>query len=267
MEDGAAATGEVLVFERDEPLAEGPRVVEETLALVWSAGDATLATQEIPLRMYAVYGPPTFGDRTGEVPYLPWVGVIDPALRAMDGVEPDREAVLDAHVDHIYTDLDIAYDTRWGASAYLSYSGYGYEGAAMNLSGFLSRSRGDIVNCSDCSGILMAFANMLGLDLDYAIIRPSFNLNYIQAIGYDEFTHCPFGSYSCGFSYHAVTTTDMDEASSIWDATLALDGDDDPSSEPNEVMMVHGVSGDEYLERLVMSGSPSYSTYDKGTLR
>ncbi len=261
--ENTVTDGGEIVFVRDTPLAEAPGVVEETLTLIYALDGQPLASQEIPLRMYALLGPPTF-DET-DSPYYPWVAVIDPALRDMAGVAPTEEAVISALVDYIYNDLGIEYDTRYGASAYMSYRSWSYDGADFNMSAFLDRSNGDVVNCSDCAGILSVHANMLGAYLGQSIISPSFSLNYILAIGGDEYTHCPFGPYSCGFSYHAVTSPD--ESETIYDATLALDGDDDPGSEPNEILMVQTISGDEYMERLVMSGTPSYSSYGTGMIR
>ena len=121
------------------------------------------------------------------------------------------------------------------------------------------------MNCSDCAGILNAYANMLGADLFYAHIFSSFNLNYIEAIGYPDFTHCPFGPGGCGFSYHAVTT--LDDAATIWDATLALDGDKDPTSSPSSELRVHGVAGDEYLTRLSPDDDVYYDKIGQGTLK
>lgn len=254
--------GAELVFERATPLAEGPGVVEETLSVTFSADGQPVASVEVPLRIYALLGPPTFD--SAESPYYPWVAVIDPALRDMAGVAPTEEAVTAALVDYIFNDLGLSYDTRYGASAYMSY-GRGWDSARFNMSGFLSRSSGDVVNCSDCAGILTAHANMLGAYLGQSIIQPSFSLNYILAIGGDDFTHCPFGGSSCGFSYHAVTSPDGSDT--IYDATLALDGDADPGSEPNEVLMVSDITGEEYLDRLVMSGSPNLYSYGTGELQ
>ena len=93
----------------------------------------------------------------------------------------------------------------------------------------------------------------------------NFGLNEILAIGQPEFTSCPFGSNGCGFSYHAVATDDGGET--IWDATLALDGDTDPGATPSEVLMVEAIEGQEYLERLVRYGNAGYYYESQGTLQ
>ncbi len=268
LSEGPLAPGEHVLIQRDAPLSDFLGVVEETLELRFVAADPAggegwaLGSQALPLRMYALYGEPSF-EREGPV-YCPWVAAIDPALRAIDGVEPDPEAVLDALVEWIFNDLGLTYDTRYGASSYASYRG-GWDTGHFNMTDFLTLRFGEVVNCSDCAGILTSYANMLGARLAYLTILRNFSLNEILAIGQEEYTSCPFGPSSCGFSYHAVTTTGGAEW--IWDATLALDGDEDPGSEPWEVMMVEKVAGEEYLERLVRSGDATYDYETIGTLQ
>jgi hypothetical protein len=260
---GDVVPGATLVFTADAPLAAGPGVIEETLALRWMAGNTTLGTEDIPLRIYALLGPPAFEEEG--LPYEPWVAVIDPALRSMPGVAPTEAAVTSALVAYIYTDLDLSYDTRSGASAYTFYDWNGFDNANFDLSGFLDRRQGSIINCTDCAAILEAFANMLGATLEYTILVPDFDLNYIKAIGGDHFTHCPFDNGGCGFSYHAVTTPD--DGATIYDATLALDGDEDPRSYPSTDLLVQAIAGDEYLERLVRDGDPDYVHTQKETIQ
>jgi hypothetical protein len=262
-DDGQMAPGATIRFERDGALADGPSVVEQTLVLTYTSNGTAFATTEIPIRLYALLDTPGWGST--DVRYLPWLAAIDPALRAIEGAEPNVDAVTNALVAFIYRDLGLSYDTRWGASAYVSYSGRSFNNAHFDMSSFLERRHGATINCSDAAAILQAYANMAGVDLDYAIITPGFDLNYIKAIGGDDFTHCPFGGGGCGFSYHAVTTTD--EAATIFDATLALDGDDNPSGAPHTELLVQSIDGEEYRERLVMSGSPDYRYIQKGTIQ
>ncbi len=247
----------------DGPLANTVGVVETTLAARWTTAAGTFAEQAIPLRIYALYDRPGF-EKTG-VPYLPWVAVIDPLLRAIQGVEPTQKAVADATVDFIFHEQELAYDTRYGASAYVQYGWNTYDDAVFDLTSYLSRANGSTINCTDCAAIMQAFGNMIGLPVSYTIILQNFDLNYIEAIGYDTFTHCPFGGRGCGFSYHAVTT--MDDNATIYDATLALDGDDDPSNSPFTELLVQGVPGDEYLDRLVMSGRADYNYTQQGGIQ
>ncbi len=254
-----------VVLQADEALGSGPGVLDEDLVLSFVVDDAegapiTIGQQTIPVRWYMLLDSPAF-TRT-ESQYNAWVAAIDPALRAIDGVEPTDEAVISALVEWIYDDLGLAYDTRYGASYFTNYQS-GWSPAVFELSAFLRPGAGRTVNCSDCASILATWSSMLGAPLVYSIVLQNFDLNYIKAIGGDEFTHCPFGSWGCSFSYHAVTTNDG--GASIWDATLALDGDDDPSSPPHDLLMVQDIDADEYLERLVMQGRASIN-YEGETL-
>jgi hypothetical protein len=56
------------------------------------------------------------------------------------------------------------------------------------------------------------------------------------------------------------------ETELVWDATLALDGDDDPGSEPNTLRLVQSVPADEYLDRLAAEPA-EYVYQSKGTLQ
>ena len=172
--------------------------------------------------------------------------------------------MLDALVEWVFYDLGLEYDTRRGASAYASYGG-DWDRGSFNMSGFLERRFGSVINCSDCAGIIGAYANMIGARQSYLIILSNFGLNEIQAIGVPEYTSCPFGPTSCGFSYHAVTTGDG--GANIWDATLALDGDYDPGSAPSEALLVQTIESGEYLDRLVRSGDADYYYETVGSIQ
>lgn len=263
------APGDVAQFTSEAPLAAGPSVVEESLTLSWTVdtGDGgepvIVGTQSLPLRFYALLAEPVFEEEG--LPYAPWVAAIDPALRAIAGVEGTDEAVTAALTEWVYRDLGLAYDTQYGASAYTAYSGRSYNNAVFDFTSFLGRTNGSTVNCSDCASILEAYADMLGADLEYTIILQNFDLNFIKAIGGEDYTHCPFGPSGCGFSYHAVTTPN--DAATIYDATLALDGDEDPGSGPYTELLVQDIDGAEYLERLVKSGRATYNYTQKESLR
>ncbi len=254
-----------VVLQADEALGTGPGVLDQDLTLSFLVDDDqgsswTIGQQALPVRWYLLLDAPAF--QRPEITYNAWVAAIDPALRAIQGVAPTDEAVIDALVRWIYEDLGLSYDTRYGASYYTSYQS-GWTPAVFQLSSFLRQGAGQTVNCSDCASILAAWATMLGAPMAYNIVLQNFDLNYIQAIGGDEFTHCPFGSWGCSFSYHAVASNDGGET--IWDATLALDGDADPSNPPSDLLMVEHIDAQEYLDRLVMRGRATIN-YEGETL-
>ena len=250
-----------VLLQAQDPLGTGPGVLDEVLRLRFLVDDEEgtaweIGVQELPVRWYLLLDEPAL---EGPEPWnTAWVAAIDPALRALDGTAPTAEAALDGLVRWIFEDLGLSYDTRYGASYYTVYE-QGWGPAVFDLSSFLRQGAGRVVNCSDCASILTAWAMMLGAPLDYAIVLENFDLNYILAIGGDTFTHCPFGGWGCSFSYHAVTTNDA--GATIWDATLALDGDEDPGAQPCERLLVQAVAGQEYLERLVMRGRAAYGYF------
>lgn len=261
--DGIVGAGETLTFVRDSALADGPRVVEETLTLEFLLSEDVVSQQALDLRLYALLGAPTFLENGPA--YGAWVAAIDPALRALEGVEASQDAVLSGLVEFIFRDQGLRYDTDYGASAYVNYQGSSWARAHFNFTAFLARANGEVINCTDAASIMGAYANMLGADLSYLILNPDFELNYILAIGGEDFSRCPFGPGGCGFSYHALTSPDGSET--IYDATLALDGDGDPRNLPGTEWLVQGVTGEAYAEALVRFGTPYFHSESKGTLQ
>jgi hypothetical protein len=255
-----------VVLQSDDALSETVGVVDETLPITFEVTGPdktvwTLGTQDLPIRWYSVLGTPTFTETDPQ--YTAWAAATDEALRGIDGTLPDHDAVLNALVDWVFYESGLSYDTTSGACAYTRYRGDWEPGFAAT--GYMTRHFGTIVNCSDCASIMGFYGNQLGAELNHLIILSGFALNQILAIGGTDFSNCPFGPYSCGFSYHAVTTDDG--GGTIWDATLALDGDDDPGSLPSTVMMVEAIDGVEYLDRLVMSGTAGYYYESQGTFQ
>ena len=173
--DGIVGAGETLTFVRDAALADGPQVVEEALTLQFLLAEDIVSQQSVELRLYALLGEHTFVE-SGPA-YGPWVAVIDPALRALEGVEASQEAVLSGLVEFIFRDQGLRYDTDYGASAYVSYQNNSWTRAHFNFTAFLARANGEIINCTDAAAILGGHANMLGADLSYLILNPSFELN------------------------------------------------------------------------------------------
>ncbi len=264
---GEVSSGSTVTLQRDEALGSTLGVTDESIVATVTARSADgsnwpVIDVTVPLRVYRVLGDSTWYE-SGDL-YRPWVAAVDPALRALEGTAPTRAAALDALVRWVYEDLELEYDTRYGASAYTVYVRNNWERAVFDMSSFIDRRFGSTVNCTDCAGIVVGYGNMIGALSEYAIIGYNFDLNYILAIGGEEFTHCPFGNGGCGFSYHAVTVSETLDA--VWDATLALDGDADPGSSPSEVLMVQTIDPDEYLDRLAATRA-DYDATAQGELQ
>ncbi len=215
-----------------------------------------LSQQAIPYRIYRLLGNVTFGWEGAK--YHVWPEAAEPALMELADVAPEHAAVTNALTEWVFRDLGLTYDTDFGASRYSEYDGFDWDEPVFYLGDFLARADGNVINCSDAGNILATYANMLGAELHHIVILEDFDLNYILAIGNDEWTHCPFGPGGCGFSYHAVTTNDG--ALTVWDATLAVDGDEDPWLAPYVETLVQSMDGTEYLDRLVARGDAVYDS-------
>lgn len=261
--DGARLEpGGTVRLQLDGELSDSVGVTETDLLLSFAAVDGDrrweLGSQWLPVRMYRVLGPQTTGFDRDDA--HPWVAAIDPALRAIDGTYAAHGDVVDALVAWIYRDLGLRYDTAAGASFYSDYDGFQWDQPRFYLTDFLQRRNGDTINCSDSANILATHANLIGAELVHIVILENYNLNEIKAIGGTEFTSCPFGPWGgCGFSYHAVTTNDPGGAT-VWDTTLALDGDANPGAAPSTELLVQSLTGAEYLDRLVRSGPAAYES-------
>ena len=214
------------------------------------------ATQEAKIKLYGVLG----NEIGTAAPNLPWVEVVDAATAKIAGATKEAAEVRKILVQYVYEEMTLKYDRRSGASAYTSYPS-GYVSARFDLTSFLKRSRGNIVNCTDCASILSSFSNMIGASLHYSIIGFSFSLNPIMGIGATTYGS-PFESGRMAFNYHAVTTHDASKT--INDATLALDGDSDPTVAPQTKLLVQNISGSDYLKRL-SPGVPEYKYADQIT--
>lgn len=216
------------------------------------------AVGEAPVRFYGVLG----NEMGGAPPNIPWVAIVDGVTRKIGGKSTDPAELRAALVEFVYAELGLAYDRAQGASAYTTYrSDTSFDAGKFDLAAFIKKSRGKIVNCSDCASILSTYANMIGVRLRYAIIGWDFPLNPILGIG-GSTPGSPFNSGRMAFSYHAVTSPDS--AMLIDDATLALDGDDDPAHAPFKKLLVQNIGGAEYLQRL-SPGKPSYKYVDQAT--
>jgi len=202
-------------------------------------------------RVYGLVAQPIF-DHT-RIPHRAWLDVVDQIADWVDGATADADEVGGHIVEGVYQSLSLEYDRTRGASHYTRYTASGYGGAIFDLSRFLERENGSIINCTDAASIVSAFSNMVGIDFRYHIIRHSsrgaFRLNYLQGIGSADFTYSPFFSGSPYFSYHAIVGGPL-VSYTAFDATLAVDGDGTPDEPPHTQRLVQGMVAADYLEAL-----------------
>jgi len=223
----------------------------EVRAISWqfesidSSGEVTPIPGHIETEhtLYTLAGPPALLDGTdvGAAPPIPWIGVLDDTADALSGVEAAPGPVLDALRDYLFEHPYIIYDP--GDSAYTSFSGsYMYwTSITADLSGFLDRSSGLNLYCHSMSCLLSALSGNVGVDAPQIVLGVYFTTNQTRAAGGDEWRRWSFNS-------HSVVTPD--DGATIWDSSIALDGDDDPYNEPIEEIMPRGMSGEEYFWRL-----------------
>ena len=147
----------------------------------------------------------------------------------------------------MYDDLGLRYDDVFGGSAYTEYLD-GWNDGVFRIVAFQRRDDGSVINCSDAASIVSSYANMVGIELRYHILQHAteggFDLNYIRPIGFAAFDETPFRSGGGSFSYHAITGP---PDGTVYDATLALDGDGDPGAPPHTARMATGLTPAEYL--------------------
>jgi hypothetical protein len=193
--------------------------------------------------IYTLAGPPALLDGTdvGAAPPIPWIGVLEDTAVALNGVEAAPGPVLDALRDYLFEHPYIIYNP--GDSAYTSFTGaYIYwTSITADLTGFLDRSGGLDLYCHSMSCLLSALAGNVGVEAEQIVLGVSFTTNQTRAAGGTTWRRWSFNS-------HSVVTPDG--GLTIWDSSIALDGDDDPYSEPIEEVMPRGMEGEEYLWRL-----------------
>ena len=263
-DEGVLGVGAVTLRAAKSPV---PAIARADVVLRWrfeaqsASGDWGAipgATQHATFTVYGLLG----NEQGTTAPQLPWIAVVDEATKTIAGKATDALGASSLLVQHINEEVGLTYDRASGASAYSYPTGSdGWTGEVFALSSFLKRTYGDVVNCSDCASILSTYSNMIGAKLRYCIIGFDFPLNPIEGIGATAFGS-PFDSGRLGFSYHAVTSADA--SAHIYDATLAVDGDDDPKSAPHVRKMVQNMPGPEYLTRL-SPGTPTYQYVDQAT--
>ena len=193
--------------------------------------------------LYTLAGQPALLDGTAvdAAPAIPWIGVLEDTADALEGVEATPAAVLDAVRDYLFEHEYIIYDP--GDGEYTDFTGsYIYwSSITADLTGFLDRSGGLNLYCHSMSCLLSAIAGNVGVEAEQIVLGVGFNTNQTRAAGSDSWRRWSFNS-------HSVVTPDGGDT--IWDSSIAMDGDDDPYSEPIEEVMPRGMPGDEYFWRL-----------------
>jgi len=193
--------------------------------------------------VYTLAGEPALLDGTseGKAPAIPWVGILDDTATIMDGVPATDADVLDALRDYLFEHDYIIYDP--GVGSYTDFEGpYIYwDNITAQLTPFLDRAVGLRLYCHSMSCMLSALAGNHGVHAEQLVLGVSFQTNLARAAGTDS-----WGRW--GFNSHSVVSPDDGET--IWDSSIAVDGDEDPYNEPVVETMPRGMPGEEYMWRL-----------------
>ena len=159
----------------------------------------------------------------------------------MANLPPDAAPVLDAMRDWIHLGPYVLYNPS--DSAYSGYDGsYIYwEYIWSDLTGWLDRDNGIDLYCHSVSCLLSVLVGQWGIEAPQQVLGVGFHTNLLRAA--DTTT---WGTWT--FNSHSVVSPD--DGATIWDASVAMDGDDDPSALPTTELAPKGLTQEMYLQRL-----------------
>ena len=193
--------------------------------------------------LWITAGPPALRDGSdlGFAPGVAWIGVLAELEDQLTGVDPGAATVLDVVRDAVHDDPWLIYNPS--DAAYTSYSGsYIYWSYIwIDLASWLDRDDGIELYCHSMSCLLSTLVGHWGVSAPQQVLGVGFQTNLVRAAGTDSWGHWTFNSHS---------VVSPDDGATIWDASIDVDGDEDPYSEPVEPVSPMGMDGDEYLWRL-----------------
>ncbi len=193
--------------------------------------------------LWRTAGPAALRDGTALdfAPPVTWVGVLAETEDALTGVAPEPAAVLDALRDHVHDSDWILYDPS--DTSYSSFEGpYIYwEYAWSDLTGWLDRDEGIRLYCHSVSCLLSTLAGHVGVDAPQQVLGVGFTTHLVRSAGATTWQ-------AWGFNSHSVVSPDG--GATLWDASIAMDGDGDPGHEPVTELAPKGLSFEEYTTLL-----------------
>jgi hypothetical protein len=233
------------------PVPPTAGVERRALAWAWSAcvddgGGCDPApvpgARETTHELYRLLGPSGLRDGRAEgyASDRPFIGALAATAAAVDGAA-DGPALMTALRGQLYTDPWVIYDPN--VAAYSEYDGsYIYwDAITSELTAWLDRDQGLRLYCHSMSCLLSTLGNTWGVDARQLVLGVGFQTHLTRAAGDEDWLIWSFNS-------HSVAT--IDDGDAIWDASVDLDGDDDPGRSPVEPLAVTGLPIGEYLERL-----------------
>jgi hypothetical protein len=202
----------------------------------------------------------TSGGPATDARELPFVAAVDEVAGWTSTSDPN--AVLETVTRTINSSKGLTYDVVSGSSQYA-------DGSSLNtpdlaFSEFLSgKSRGSIVNCSDCASLVSVYSRNVGVDCEIYILGWDFPLNYIKGIGQTDWKQAVFTNGISSFYYHAVASATS--GNTIWDACLAVDDGPNPGQvEPRVEVLPVDMPYAHYKQKLT-SGSFDRQSHGRPT--
>ena len=246
--DGTWSAGATIQLQMEDALPETLGVQETDIAWRWQSWDGegwvdVPGSQSTTHRIWRLGGQPQLRDGTdlGFAPATVWIAALDELQPDLQDVPVETTAILDAIRDHINQDPYLIYNPS--DDAYSNYSGaYIYwDYIWSDLGDWLDRTDGLDLYCHSVSCLFSVLAGHWGVYAPQQVLGIGFNTNYTRAAGTDTWTTWSFRSHS---------VVSPDDGLTLWDASIDLDGDGDPSSSPSEALAPRGLSKDEYLSLL-----------------
>jgi hypothetical protein len=214
----------------------------------WAAIPGALT---IPLRFYTLLGPPNFRAAASGTQYAgPWVEVADHVAtwKQVLGLPAANQPQLTALFVHgffgqnggLATPIeDVLYDAYplggdGGATHYFDFPPIFTETGDMRLSRLLhGHALGRYINCSDNMGATTTMLAMLGASNMRPVRLGNMSLRALWGIGAPGYTLNLWGGGNPhSFSYHHIVTDD--NAVTVSDTCMQLDGDGTPTALPSE---------------------------------
>jgi hypothetical protein len=250
------APNTVIVMQSTNTLPSAVGLTSESFSYTWTYRHNG-ATNSIPgsfttsHRIYRVVDVPKLPWNISNPTTRPWVAALDYAVNWATAAN-DAESVATKITEQINSGgLGLKYDSPGGGGRGRGASNYGdyANGTALRLANFLlflnggaiesrlhtwsafagrALSPSDIVNCSDCATLTVAFSSILGSPLVLTQLNDAHSCNEIKAIGREAGGwKKPFANAAGtegGFAYHAFAGMNA----KIWDACLKV-GVGDPT--------------------------------------
>ncbi|MGB4574000.1 MAG: hypothetical protein WBI79_03255, partial [Kiritimatiellia bacterium] len=165
-----------------------PNVVKKTTVDAWqwkaeNINGASVACNfdaSGPHTVYTVLNEPmppwnnTFGNQRNA-----WVKALIFAIETAGGQNKTDSDALAAITSYLHTGHGLTYDIVAGDSTYAS----SYLGGTMQLTKYMDKSLGNIVNCYDQASGVCALGTLLGIDVTYRFMDPFGYINTVNLVG------------------------------------------------------------------------------------